>query len=77
MRLKRPTSKFLILTAVALVAGSGAVALGYSECFSDARLGADWHCERTAFIVTTCTPVKDVYGQQRPAVSETIATESR
>jgi hypothetical protein len=57
----KPTWKSLrllsIIVAAVLTAGA-AVAAGLPQGVSDARLGPGWQCGRTAFLITTCSPVR-------------------
>jgi len=42
---------------VAAVLTVGAVTAGLPQGVSEARLGPGWQCSRTAFLITTCSPV--------------------
>jgi hypothetical protein len=59
----------LIATIVTLVGVAAllSVGLAYPEPIPDAALGADWQCSRLAFVLTTCTRVRQ--SAQRVPVS--------
>jgi hypothetical protein len=43
------------IAAVVVVAAGAAVAVGRPHLVSEPRLGTEWRCSRTAFLVTTCS----------------------
>lgn len=54
------TRKNLVLAAVAALAFAGFMMIGVSdpEPAAGAALGPDWHCSRLAFVLTTCSRVR-------------------
>jgi hypothetical protein len=54
------TRKFVWLGAAATLTGTAAflsVAIAYQKPISNAALGAEWQCTRTAFIWTSCSRI--------------------
>ncbi len=49
--------RLLSIIAAAVLATGAAVTAGLPQGVSDARLGPGWQCNRTAFLITTCSPV--------------------
>ncbi|GMO10817.1 hypothetical protein CO683_41225 [Bradyrhizobium ottawaense] len=55
MQLNWTTTRMLALAAVLLVAAGTTIAIGTPRALFEPMLGADWQCNRTALVVTTCS----------------------
>jgi hypothetical protein len=70
--------RILVIATAAIVTVAAAVAVvGRPQAVSDPRLGAEWQCSRTAFLITTCSQSSEAIKQRATAIGASHANVTR